>query len=48
LYKSFSGNRKPNFETVLKTISELGLKVSISIKDDAINDNAELLKKLAA
>ena len=29
LYKSFSGSRKPNFETVFKAINELGLKINI-------------------
>ena len=29
LYKSFSGNRRPNFETVFKAIKEIGLKINI-------------------
>jgi len=29
LYKSFSGKRRPNFETVFKARNELGLKINI-------------------
>ncbi|MCL1833164.1 MAG: putative addiction module antidote protein [Leptospirales bacterium] len=32
LYRSFSGKRRPNFETVLKAIDELGLKIDIAPK----------------
>lgn len=37
LYKSFSGTRRPNVETVFKTIDALGLKVCFTPK--ASNDN---------
>ena len=30
LYKSFSGTRRPNFETVFKAINDLGLRINIS------------------
>ena len=30
LYKSFSGVRRPNFETVFKAISDLGLRINIA------------------
>lgn len=30
LYKSFSGERRPNFETVFKAINDLGLRINIT------------------
>jgi probable addiction module antidote protein len=35
LYKSLSGDRNPSFDTVLKVISALGLKLSASVRDEA-------------
>ena len=35
LYKALSGDRSPSFDTVLKVISALGLKLSASRRDEA-------------
>ena len=35
LYKALSGNRSPSFDTILKVISALGLKLSASAKEVA-------------
>jgi len=35
LYKALSGERSPSFDTVLKVISALGLKLSAAVRDDA-------------
>ncbi len=35
LYKAFSGDRSPSFDTILKVISALSLKLSVSAKDVA-------------
>ena len=35
LYKALSGDRNPSFDTVLKVISALGLKLSASVKQEA-------------
>ena len=35
LYKALSGNRSPSFQTILKVISALGLKLSASAKEVA-------------
>ena len=35
LYKSLSGDRNPSFDTVLKVISALGLKLSAGVRDEA-------------
>ena len=35
LYKSLSGDRNPSFDTVLKVISALGLKLSAGVRDVA-------------
>ncbi len=40
LYKALSGDRSPSFDTILKVISALGLKLSASAKEVA--DVAEL------
>lgn len=37
LYKSFNGKSKPRFETVMKAFDALGLKMEISIKEQACN-----------
>ena len=43
LYKALSGDRSPNFETILKVISALGLQLSASVKEGAsVEDVAEL------
>jgi probable addiction module antidote protein len=43
LYKELSGDRSPNFETVLKVISALGLQLSASVKDgEIVEDLAEI------
>jgi probable addiction module antidote protein len=34
LYKALSGDRSPNFDTILKVISALGLQLSASVKED--------------
>lgn len=34
LYKALSGDRSPEFDTVLKVISALGLKLSASVKQE--------------
>ena len=35
LYKSLSGDRNPSFDTVLKVIYALGLKLSAGVRDEA-------------
>jgi probable addiction module antidote protein len=35
LYKALSGERSPSFDTVLKVITALGLKLSASVRSDA-------------
>ena len=35
LYKALSGERSPSFDTVLKVISALGLKLSAGVRDKA-------------
>ena len=35
LYKSLSGDRNPSFDTVLKVISALGLKLSAGVRDES-------------
>ena len=35
LYKSLSGDRNPSFDTVLKVISALGLKLIAGVRDEA-------------
>lgn len=35
LYKALSGERSPSFDTVLKVVSALGLKLSASVRDEA-------------
>ncbi|MFO7630859.1 MAG: putative addiction module antidote protein [Prochlorococcaceae cyanobacterium] len=35
LYKALSGERSPSFDTVLKVISALGLKLSAGVRDEA-------------
>ena len=35
LYKALSGERSPSFDTVLKVISALGLKLSAGVRDTA-------------
>jgi probable addiction module antidote protein len=35
LYKALSGDRSPSFDTVLKVISALGLKLSAGVKEKA-------------
>ena len=35
LYKALSGERSPSFDTVLKVISALGLKLSAGARDEA-------------
>ena len=39
LYKSFSGNRKPNIETVMNALDTLGIKIVIQPKDPALVKN---------
>ena len=34
LYKALSGERSPSFDTVLKVISALGLKLSAGVRDE--------------
>lgn len=35
LYKALSGERSPSFDTVLKVVSALGLKLSASVRKEA-------------
>ena len=35
LYKALSGERSPSFDTVLKVVSALGLKLSASVRQEA-------------
>jgi probable addiction module antidote protein len=35
LYKALSGERSPSFDTILKVVSALGLKLSASVKQGA-------------
>jgi probable addiction module antidote protein len=35
LYKALSGERSPSFDTILKVISALGLKLSASVRSEA-------------
>jgi probable addiction module antidote protein len=35
LYKALSGERSPSFDTVLKVVSALGLKLSASVRSEA-------------
>jgi probable addiction module antidote protein len=35
LYKALSGDRSPSFDTILKVISALGLKLGASVKQEA-------------
>ena len=35
LYKALSGERSPSFDTILKVISALGLKLSASVRNEA-------------
>lgn len=35
LYKDLSGERSPNFDTVLKVVSALGLKMSATVRTEA-------------
>ena len=43
LYKALSGDRSPNFDTILKVISALGLQLSASVKEGAsVEDVAEV------
>ena len=35
LYKSFSGNRKPNIETVFNALDKLGMRITITPKPTA-------------
>ena len=37
LYKSFSGNRKPNIETVFKALDKLGMRITIQPKTSEAN-----------
>ena len=34
-YKALSGERSPSFDTILKVVTALGLKLSASVKSDA-------------
>jgi probable addiction module antidote protein len=38
LYKALSGERSPSFDTILKVVSALGLKLSAGVRDEAGND----------
>ena len=40
LYKSFSGSRKPNIETVLNALDTLGMKIVIQPKSPVIRKTA--------
>ena len=43
LYKALSGDRRPSFDTILKIIQALGLKMGASVKEGAIvEDVAEV------
>lgn len=35
LYKALSGERSPSFDTILKVVSALGLKLSASVRSEA-------------
>jgi len=35
LYKALSGERSPSFDTILKVVTALGLKLSASVRDEA-------------
>jgi DNA-binding phage protein len=35
LYKSFSGNRKPNIETIFSALDKLGMRITITPKPTA-------------
>ena len=35
LYKALSGERSPSFDTVIKVVSTLGLKLSAAVRDEA-------------
>jgi probable addiction module antidote protein len=35
LYKALSGERSPSFDTILKVVSALGLKLSASVRCEA-------------
>lgn len=35
LYKALSGERSPSFDTILKDVSSLGLKLSASVRSEA-------------
>ena len=35
LYKALSGERSPSFDTILKVVTALGLKLSASVRHDA-------------
>jgi probable addiction module antidote protein len=35
LYKALSGERSPSFDTILKVVTALGLKLSASVKSEA-------------
>jgi len=35
LYKALSGDRSPSFDTILKVVSALGLKLSASVRQEA-------------
>ena len=35
LYKALSGERSPSFDTILKVVSALGLKLSASVRQEA-------------
>jgi probable addiction module antidote protein len=37
LYKSFSGNRKPNIETVMNALDSLGMQIVIQPKPSAVS-----------
>lgn len=43
LYKALSGDRSPGFDTILKDVSALGLKLSASVREGAmVEDVAEV------
>jgi probable addiction module antidote protein len=43
LFKALSGDRSPSFDTILKVIQALGLKLGASVKEGAIfEDVAEV------
>jgi probable addiction module antidote protein len=35
LYKALSGERSPSFDTILKVVTALGLKLSVSVRSEA-------------